>query len=1192
MKKLLSLALVMIMIVSSLFSFTIVANAEVTEATSSTPLGTVGKDDYKLVQVIQGESGTAGTGRWSKDSAALNPNPTVNFESYTNDFPAPDSSLGTGYYKWDLKAIIDADLAKADDDTTKKGYKYENFTETGGRFYAKTEASENYEIGATYRMRTWVYVANPSVSTATLARICLEPTATSGINHAGNFTGYRYIPYNKWVRMETIFKNDATALGEAKGPTAGIRFITTTYQSAVPCTILMDDMTIEKYVGDSSVTSGYHAVNDFEAVYAVNSEYGASATTNDVGKAISNSSYTNYPQQIDYYKPSYQVPSSVTDKTTDDIAYSAMVRSFGGSITGTYFVCGGFRSHSGINSLRVDLTKKRTSNSNGGAKLNNIFGGELDADDVGRKFEVSAYVYMPSAKINTTINDTTTPKKDYTIIKTEFGGADAHSYYADTAENVGGLSNVTATLFESANRQFGIQAESFQVPFDTWKKITTTFEMKSDYVGVNDAGLPKMVNAMRINTSGAGKDGIPAMDSFFIDDVEVREMMQYTITAQANSDALGTVSGGGKIWEDGETTLTATANETSKFIGWYLNDELVSEEETIKVSNPTADATYIARFRVDANRGDVTADGFKTIYFYGNEEDDTACSFNTFAYIMTDGVRTNTNSLNSKLTYAAANIDAPSQSEGALEEDFGKGVLKIDAFKVAKKGVADTEEGALLSTVGTRLNGLNRTTVPMTSGKYYRVSFWANYVESKYDESDTAKGSFIWTTGNGDTNTATDNAQAKSDYFLLNKNQWQKVSLIFKANDNDVIANNGIKIDFSNYTTESGKDYITGVYLDNFRIEEYVGTPSSVPANYKWDWSFDDVKAGAFTTAQYNDFYTAGEPGGYTLNYTDFDKTLTGNNHAAVANWGEGRNNPQVEASGITHTGTGALIQNIGSKPIKTKTTGGVRVPNLFHAPLTKEDVGRTFRISAWVYAPSDSVYLDKYYTASTDAEGTVDNPVTDKGTGTKFGMGLGGIPPYDPTLPDGSKVGSNKTIASDYRNCVMYKVEKDVPYDTWTEFEIYWTVTEDEIAGAMDSTGKYTVIDALRIDQSVEGITDSVPFMAKYYVDDICVEELGTNIRVDVQTEGENLVGTASVFSSSVQAPMNLTLILASYDATGRMVKMVASQPKSFSIGSSFPVVTDKVTLPKNGVKYYAFVWDDLDMGNPYMKPIDITNK
>ncbi|MBE7047271.1 MAG: hypothetical protein E7396_07630 [Ruminococcaceae bacterium] len=1189
MKKLLSLALVMIMIVSSLFSFTIVANAEVTQATSSTPLGTVGKDDYKLVQVIQGESGIPATGSWTKESGGNNPGMAVSYEAYADEFPAPDSSLGEGYYKWDIKAAIDADLAKADDDTTKLGLQFANFTETGGRFRANnSDASENYEIGATYRMRTWVYVANPSVSTATLARICLEPAVTSGTNHAGNFTGYRYIPYNKWVRMETIFKNDASALGDAKGPAAGIRFITTKYQSAVPCTILMDDMTIEKYVGDSSVTSGYHAVNDFEAVYAVNSEYGQSATTYDVGKAISNTSYTNYPQQIDYYKPSYQVPSSETDKTTDDIAYSAMVRSFGGSITGTYFVCGGFRSHSGINSLRVDLTKTRTSNANGGAKLNNIFGGELDADDVGRKFEVSAYVYMPSAKINTTIADTTTPKKDYTIIKTEFGGADAHPYYASTATSggveVGGYSNTTGKLFESANRQFGIQAESFQVPFDTWTKISTTFEMKSDYVGVNDAGLPKMVNAMRINTVGAGKDGIPAMDSFFIDDVEVREMMQYTITAQANSDALGTVSGGGKIWEDGETTLTATANETSKFIGWYLNDELVSEEEIITVSNPTADATYVARFRVDANRGDVTADGFKTIYFYGNEDDDTACNFNTFAYIMTSGESKNTNGLNSKLTYAAANIDAPSQAEGALEEDFGKGVFKIDAFNVAKKGVADTEEGALLSTVGTRFYGLSRTTVPMTSGKYYRVSFWANYVESKYDESDTAKGSFIWTTGNGGTNKATDNSQAKSDYFVLRKNEWQKVSLIFQANDNDVIANNGIKLDFSNYTTASGTDYITGVYLDNFRIEEYVGTPDSVPANYKWDWSFDDVKAGVFTTAQNNHFYTAGEPGGYTLNYTDFDKTISGNKHAAVANWGEGRGDAQVEASGITRTGTGALMQVSNSKPMTSKMTGGVRIPNLFHAPLTKEDVGRTFRISAWVYAPSDSAYTDKYYASSTEETPSVDNPVTDKGTATKFALGLGGIPPHNGT--------DNKTIASDYRNCNLCKVEKDVPYDTWTEFEIYWTVTEDEIAGAMDSTGKYTVIDALRIDQSADGVGSTVPFMMKYYVDDICVEELGTNIRVEVATEGDNLVGTASVFSSSVESPMNITLILVSYDESGKMIKMVASTPKSFSIGSTFPVVTDQVTLPKNGYTYYAFVWDDLDMGNPYMKPIDITNK
>ena len=1181
MKKLLSLALVMIMIASSLFSFTIIANAEMTDATASTPLGTVGKDDYKLVQVIQGESGIPGTGSWTKESGGKNPNPTVSYEAYTDAFPAPDSSLGEGYYKWDIKAAIDADLAKADGDSTKLGLKFENFTETGGRLRANnSDASENYEIGAMYRLRVWVYVANPSVSTASGAKICLEPAATSGTNHTGNFTGFRYIPYNKWVRMEIIFENDASALGSAKGPTAGIRFITTKYQSAVPCTILMDDMTIEKYVGDSKVTSGYHAVNDFEAVYAVNSEYGASATTNDVAKAVSNGSYDSYPQQIEYYKPSYQVPSSVTGKTTDDIGYSSMVRAFGGSITGTYFVTMGQRSHSGI--------KNRTSNGNGGAKINNIFGGELGAEDVGRKFEVSAYVYMPSAKINTTITDTTTPKKDYTIVKTEFGGADAHPYYAEGATSgtteVGGISNTTGKLFESANRQFGIQAESFQVPFDTWTKITTTFEMKADYVGVNDAGLPKMVNALRINTTGAGNSGIPAVDSFFIDDVEVREMMQYTITAQANSDALGTVSGGGKIWEDEETTLTATANETSKFIGWYLNDELVSEEETIKVSNPTADATYIARFRVDANRGDVTADGFKTIYFYGNEEDDVACNFAAFGNIMTSGKATNTNGLRHIATYSQESLNAPIGSEGALDETFGDGVMVLDAWDMAKRDVEDTEEGALVGAVTSRIYGFNRTTFPMEADKYYRVSFWAKFYDSKYNESDTATTKFVWTTGNGGNNKDTTNNLAKSDNFTLKKGVWQKVGIVFKASDTDIIGANGIKISFTAANTTSGKDYITGVYFDNFRVEEYVGTPSSVPANYKWDWSFDDVKAGAFTTEHYNHYHTAGYPGGYVLNYTDFDKTLSGNKHPAVANWGEGRNTPEVEASGITHTGTGALMQASNSKPIKNKMTGGVRIPNLFHAPLTKEDVGRTFRISAWVYAPSESVYLDKYYASSTEATPSIDNPITDKGTGTKFALGLGGIPPHNGT--------DNKTVASDYRNCTKYKVEKDVPYDTWTEFEIYWTVTEEEIAGATDSTGKFTVIDALRIDQSLDGTGSTVPFMMKYYVDDICVEEIGTNIRVNVATVGENLVGTASVYSSSIETPMNITLILVSYDESGKMIKMVASTPKSFSIGSTFPVVTEEVTLPKNGNTYYAFVWDDLDFANPYMKPIDITNK
>jgi len=1180
MKKLLSLALVMIMIVSSLFSFTIVANAEMKDADASTPLGTVGTDDYKLVQVIKAEDGTAGTGRWTKESGSTNPSPSLTFVEYTEDFPAPAANLGKGYYKWDI---------------TSTSVTPANFTEHGGRLYAKNEAFENYEIGATYRMRTWVYVSNPTVEGATYAKICLEPAANNGSNPGGNYTGYRYVPYNKWTRVEIVFKNNEVSdtkkqiLGNTAGGSEGIRFIANKQNNAVPATILMDDLTIEKYVGNNKVTNGYHAVNDFESVIANNTEYGASVPSYDVVTNVSKGITDDNPNQIFYYKPGYEVPPSLEGKTKDDIAYSAMVRAFGGSVVGTYFVALGQRSHSGINSLRVDLTSDRTSNSNGGAKINNIFGGDLGAEDVGRKFEVSAYVYMPSAKINTTINDTTTPKKDYTIIKTEFGGADAHSYYADgyttnSGVVVGGLSNVTAALFQSANRQFGIQAESFQVPFDTWTKITTTFEMKSDYVGVNDAGLPKMINAIRINTTGAGKNGIPAVNSYFIDDVEVRELNKYTITAKSSDDTLGTVSGGGEVWDNQSVTLTAEEKEGGIFAGWYKDGELVWDEAELKISNPDADAVYTALFRIDAAKNAVTADGFKTIYFYGNEEDDVACNFAAFGNVLTNGEAINTNGLRHIATYSQESLAVPSQNEGALNEAFGDGVMVLDAWDVAKRDVADTEEGALVGAVTSRIYGFNRTTFPMTSGNYYRVSFWAKFYDSKYNESDTATTKFVWTTGNGGTNKDTTNSQAKSDNFTLKKGVWQKVGMIFKASDTDIIGANGIKISFTAQSTDSGRDYITGVYFDNFRVEEYVGVPESVPANYKWNWSFDDVKAGAISTAQNNHFYTAGEPGGYTLNYTDFDKTLSGNNHAAASNWGEGRSTPEIEASGITHTGTGALVQLSSSKVIKNKINGGVRVPNLFHAPLTKEDVGRTFRISTWVYAPSDSVYLDKYYASSTEETPSVDNPITDKGTGTKFALGLGGIPPHNGT--------NNKTVASDYRNCVMYKVEKDVPYDTWTEFEIYWTVTEDEIAGAVDSNGMYTVIDALRIDQAVDGTGTTIPFMKKYYVDDICVEEIGTNIRVDIKSEGDNFVGTATVISSGEESPMSVTLILVSYDATGRMVEMVASKPKSFTSVSAFPVVTEEVTLPKTGVTYYAFVWDDLDFGNPYMKPINITDK
>lgn len=76
---------------------------------------------------------------------------------------------------------------------------------------------------------------------------------------------------------------------------------------------------------------------------------------------------------------------------------------------------------------------------------------------------------------------------------------------------------------------------------------------------------------------------------------------QFTITANANDEAMGTVTGGG-VYDDGATcTLTATPNQGYVFVEW--NDGVTDNPRTITV---TADATYTATF--------AEADGVKVTF--------------------------------------------------------------------------------------------------------------------------------------------------------------------------------------------------------------------------------------------------------------------------------------------------------------------------------------------------------------------------------------------------------------------------------------------------------------------------------------------------------------------------------------------------------------------------------------------------
>ena len=104
----------------------------------------------------------------------------------------------------------------------------------------------------------------------------------------------------------------------------------------------------------------------------------------------------------------------------------------------------------------------------------------------------------------------------------------------------------------------------------------------------------------------------------------------YTITVNANPAEGGTVEGAGTYDHGATVTLTATANDNFRFIGWMENNEVISSETTYSFT-AEANRTLVAKFS-------------STLYWTadpGDNEDNMTMS----ATIQIDGVEQFTNTL-------------------------------------------------------------------------------------------------------------------------------------------------------------------------------------------------------------------------------------------------------------------------------------------------------------------------------------------------------------------------------------------------------------------------------------------------------------------------------------------------------------------------------------------------------------------
>ena len=81
-----------------------------------------------------------------------------------------------------------------------------------------------------------------------------------------------------------------------------------------------------------------------------------------------------------------------------------------------------------------------------------------------------------------------------------------------------------------------------------------------------------------------------------LEEIQPDPVNKYTITANATDG--GVAEGTATVEEGQSVTLTATANEGYKFIGWFDGDTKVCETEEFTVENVTSDKTYTAKFEL------------------------------------------------------------------------------------------------------------------------------------------------------------------------------------------------------------------------------------------------------------------------------------------------------------------------------------------------------------------------------------------------------------------------------------------------------------------------------------------------------------------------------------------------------------------------------------------------------------------
>lgn len=315
-------------------------------------------------------------------------------------------------------------------------------------------------------------------------------------------TGTRYIKVNEW--NEIGFTTTVTQEMLDASDNAAIR-LSSAGTSAYAQTLYMDDFKAELYE-DKPAADMLNFVENFEKDYPV-----ASITTNSVDAPYATMNFAR------------RDADGSTSQYTRFNKFGTGVGTASSPIVVNAADLSGVVAHSGTTAVKW----AGRFSANGGLKIEDIFMGRFDKEDIGRKIKVSVWVYADKSSGAYKLNwdetkgdyvETTTKDENLKYSETEL---------ADLEKTVIciSLAGPNDNIYQYRSGNYNLK--KYEINWNEWTKISTELVISEDVLdnGITDQKAKNpLISAIRIDQQGAtGQADQAVIDTFYIDDITIEE---------------------------------------------------------------------------------------------------------------------------------------------------------------------------------------------------------------------------------------------------------------------------------------------------------------------------------------------------------------------------------------------------------------------------------------------------------------------------------------------------------------------------------------------------------------------------------------------------------------------------------------------------------------------------------------------